>query len=91
MKAMIQGWEVQERGPAYHTRREEPDGSISFEGVSDVTLRFTVIGNDAMEFLKDLRGMKMGTAIQEIQFGAPASELRKKLTGIENGRKYVFE
>lgn len=91
MKATIHNVEVKDLMiPALETRQEHADGSVTYQGVYDVSLRIRVVGNDgdAAEFLGDL---KAGTRLQSLQIAKPASKLRKKLTGIERGRKYVFE
>lgn len=91
MRAVIKSWNIEDRGPALSTRQEHADGSVTYEGCYVVDMKFVVVGNDANEFLDEIKGLKPGARIQEIQLAATASDLRKKLTGIRNGRKYVFE
>ncbi len=91
MKALLKSWQVEQLGPAFSTRREEPDGSVSYEGISDVTLRFTVIGNDATEFIGDIQNMKPGAVIQSINLGAHKTVSSELGVVLRSGRKYVFK
>jgi hypothetical protein len=91
MRATISGFDVEDRCvPALDTRREYADGSVGYDAVYDVRLRIRIVGNDS-DVSKFLGDVKVGTRLREIQVGAPSSKLRKKLTGVSNGRKYVFD
>ncbi len=87
MKAKITGWEVHDHGvPALWTRREYPDGSVGYDGIYTVTMKFDVIGNaDAAE--QFLNGVKVGQAIKSINLGEIKPKGRRQAV---KGRMYVF-
>lgn len=90
MKAILQSCSVDQRGPAFSTRQEEPDGSVSYEALSEVTLRFTVIGNDATEFIGDIKNMKPGAMIKSIGLGNHETVSSEAGAVTRGSRKYVF-
>lgn len=85
MQAILTSWDVTQHGPAFNTRLEHADGSVSFEGLHEVRLTFTVIGNNAMEFIDAIRQLEKGAKINRIDIET------KKRGGVRQGRKYVFE
>lgn len=87
MKAVVTAWEVKDTGvPALWTRQEHTDGSITYEGISEVTMKFTVVGNigAAQEFLE---GVRVGQPIKSLNFGDIKSKGRRPAA---KGRMYVF-
>jgi len=83
MKALLQDWSAKECGPVFSTRREESDGSVSYEALFDVSLRFTVIGNDAHDFIEYIKALKAGATITGIGVSRAGAKCLD--------RKYVFE
>ena len=89
MKARITNFFVGETLPALWTRKEHKVGKrkfISFDGVTDVTLKFDVVGNvgAVRDFLKNV---KVGMVIKELTLAPKYQE-----KAINRGeRKYVFE
>lgn len=84
MKARVTSWEVEERGPALWARQQWNDGSASYDGITEVTMKFDVVGdiNAVKEFLQ---GVKIGQSIKALSFGAGKSKEKA------SGRQYVFE
>jgi len=80
MRTRVKGWNVKDCGPAIWTRKENRDGSVSFDGVSEVNITFDVIGNfkDVTDFVK---AMTEGDAIQGITIKSKSGR----------GRRYVFK
>jgi hypothetical protein len=79
MRTHVKAWSVKEVGPDYRTRREHSDGSISFDGLSEVNITFDVTGkfNEVTDFVK---AMTEGDAIQGITVKSKSGK----------GRRYVF-
>jgi hypothetical protein len=89
MKAKVTSWEVRDHGvPAIWTRREHRDGSITFDGIYEVSMKFDVVGNmgDVKEFLN---GVKVGQQIKSMNFGGIETKGQKE--NKTTARKYVFE
>lgn len=86
MRASIQAWQVEEIGPAPSTRRVESDGSVTYEAISDITLRIRVIGNDAGKFISDVTNLTAGTELQGLKIVGPVSVSEKS-----KARSYHFE
>ena len=87
MKARIDGWSVNQLGPAMSTRRELRNQhgeitAVSCEAINEVMLKLTVIGNDGVEFVKMVEKLTKGATIKEITIDEPK---------IGAGRKYIFE
>lgn len=92
MKAKITSWEVKEIGPAFDTRQEhyDSDGKLvaaTYDGVSEVTMKFQVIGNvdAAQEFLW---GVRVGQPIKSINLGEIKPRGRRLKA---KARMYVFD
>ena len=91
MIARVTAWEVREGGPAFNTRRTLYNSSgevigASYEGVSEVTMKFQVIGDigAAQEFLN---GVRVGQPIKSLSFGDIKPHGRRPEM---KGRMYVF-
>lgn len=87
MKATITAWEVKDVGPALWTGKKHADGSTSYEGISEVTMKFDVVGNvnAAEEFLN---GVKVGQMIKSINLSEIKPKGRRPAT---RARLYVFD
>lgn len=79
MRTHVKSWSVKEIGPDFRTRREGRDGSVSFDGLSEVTITFDVSGRigDVQDFVKT---MTEGDSIQGITVKSKSGK----------GRRYVF-
>ena len=85
MKVYVDRWSVTDHGvPAMSTRQERADGSVTYDGIYDVSLHLTVVGNheDAYGFLN---GLSKGVSVKGIELGSG------KATKAKAGRKYVFD
>jgi len=87
MKARVRAWEVEDHCvPAIWTRREEADGSTTYDGIYTVTMKFDIIGND--QSVRDfVSGVKVGQPIKSLNFGEIKPKGRRQAV---KGRMYVF-
>jgi hypothetical protein len=86
MRARVTSWEAKDVCPALWTRQEHSDGSVSYDGVYEVSMKFQVVGNvnAAKEFLN---GVRVGQPIKSINLGEIKPKGRRPAT---KGRIYVF-